>query len=616
MVAEVGGARERQRMALHPGQHLVDLAHFPRPGREPAIGEERVRFVEDQEGPGIARLGKRRRNLLLGPADPHRHQVRGALLHDLDPHPLGEVAHERALPRSGRSLQAERHRSGAPVGKPVRERNEVGVGMDEPGIETLRHTLRGTFPREHAGEASHATPHRVEPAAVDELRRGGHPRGDPRRHVVVECQRMSVALVRLDAVPCELPRPDPGPHPRRRLAELDREPHAPQHRHAGLARGVGGPQGGHRALLEHPVQVHLRALGPKRRTRRANEGHHPERSLVREQVLHLVEEEDRMRAVGEQALGEAKLLEPLPARGLAAIVIGFPDGVEGHAEPSGKGPAELRLPRPGLPVHEDVDPLGPGPKRAAKERLDVVARLGDVIEVRPLELPGGRRVEQKRVRVVPCAGGTGRQSMQPVDDRDVSVFVDRDEPRSHERSVRLEAREESRPPDAEEARKRGTPHVEEPRQSPEAMSFLEDRVEQVLDDRIRPVPEHDLEDCHVGARELHLATQATQPRRQSIRPDSAGSAVFTGGEAVSQRVPLVFRRTSLGLPAPCALFAELDERAPGRQQLGVLRDPVEEFFRLRAASVKAPDGIGETGENEMLFVRGEHGFFLRRDQPL
>ena len=39
-------------MALHPGQHLVHLAHLPAPVRGAPVGEERVGLVEDEEGPG------------------------------------------------------------------------------------------------------------------------------------------------------------------------------------------------------------------------------------------------------------------------------------------------------------------------------------------------------------------------------------------------------------------------------------------------------------------------------------------------------------------------------------------------------------------------------------
>ena len=45
-------------MALHPGQHLVDLADLPAALREAPVREERIGLVEDQEGASIARLGE------------------------------------------------------------------------------------------------------------------------------------------------------------------------------------------------------------------------------------------------------------------------------------------------------------------------------------------------------------------------------------------------------------------------------------------------------------------------------------------------------------------------------------------------------------------------------
>ena len=105
--AKFVGAREGEGMALHPGQHLVDLAHLPAPVRAAPVGEERVGLVEDEERLGVARLGERGRDLLLGLADPLREQVGGALLEDLEPEALGEVARERALAGPRRTLEAE-----------------------------------------------------------------------------------------------------------------------------------------------------------------------------------------------------------------------------------------------------------------------------------------------------------------------------------------------------------------------------------------------------------------------------------------------------------------------------------------------------------------------------
>ena len=75
---------------------------------------------------------------------------------------------------------------------------------------------------------------------------------------------------------------------------------------------------------------------------------------ARQQVLHLVEEEERAAVPRQQALGEPELLQPLAAAGLVAIVVRFADAVEGHAEPFGQHLAELGLARPRRAVEQDV----------------------------------------------------------------------------------------------------------------------------------------------------------------------------------------------------------------------------------------------------------------------
>ena len=91
-------------LGLEPRAHR---AHLPAPVRGAPIGEQRVGFVEDEEGSGVARLGERSRDLLLGLADPGRKQIGRALVQDLEPEALGEVARERALAGPGRTLEAE-----------------------------------------------------------------------------------------------------------------------------------------------------------------------------------------------------------------------------------------------------------------------------------------------------------------------------------------------------------------------------------------------------------------------------------------------------------------------------------------------------------------------------
>ena len=87
------------------------------------------------------------------------------LLEDLEPQALGEVARERALAGSGRTLEAERE---APVGVPdetLGKGGRVGIGLDEPEIEPRRRTLRRLLAPEHPGEAPDPVEHRSDAAA-------------------------------------------------------------------------------------------------------------------------------------------------------------------------------------------------------------------------------------------------------------------------------------------------------------------------------------------------------------------------------------------------------------------------------------------------------------------
>nr|WP_254433698.1 ATP-binding protein [Paracoccus yeei] len=88
---QVGGAGNGQRVALHPGQHLIDLADFPGMPRPRPVAQQRIRLVEDQEAAGVARLGKGGGDVLLGAADPHRQQIRGPLLEPM--RQIGFVTH-------------------------------------------------------------------------------------------------------------------------------------------------------------------------------------------------------------------------------------------------------------------------------------------------------------------------------------------------------------------------------------------------------------------------------------------------------------------------------------------------------------------------------------------
>ena len=241
--------------------------------------------------------------------------------------------------------------------------------------------------------------HRVD-AAAREPGRGGRPGPHPGRGFELPCEREHIFTRSLDAAARELPRPDPGPHPGRRAAKLEREHHPPKDGLAHPAGAVHGPEGRRRRVLEQPVHVHLGARVPEGHARVRTE-EPPRGERIRKKVLHLVEEEEGPAVPGEQALGEPKLLEAFAAHRLIALVVRFAHAVKRRVESLGEDLAELRLARPGRAVEEDVDACGAAPERAPDHPLDVVAVAGHVVEVRPVELARGRRIEQQTVHVEP-----------------------------------------------------------------------------------------------------------------------------------------------------------------------------------------------------------------------
>ena len=169
---------------------------------------------------------------------------------------------------------------------------------------------------------------------------------------------------------------------------------------------------------------------------------HPAPVRVGEQVLHLVEEEERPLATCQQALGEAQVLEALVPGGLVAVLVGLADIVEVGPGPGGQGPAELALAGPRRPVDQDVHPPRAGAQGALHDLFDMVARLRHVIEVRPLQLSRRRRVEQQAAYIQTAFVGEVGQPVQPLHRLKVAVVVDGDESGLHERRIRREAGQE------------------------------------------------------------------------------------------------------------------------------------------------------------------------------
>ena len=148
------------------------------------------------------------------------------------------------------------------------------------------------------------------------------------------------------------------------------------------------------------MHVHLGARVAEGHARARTE-EPPRGERIRKKVLHLVEEEERTAVPGEQALGEPKLLEAFAAHRLVALLVELAHAVERHVEPPREDLAELGFARPGRAVEEDVHPRGATPECALDHPLDVVAVAGHVVEVRPVELARGRRIEQQTVHVEP-----------------------------------------------------------------------------------------------------------------------------------------------------------------------------------------------------------------------
>ena len=119
----------------------------------------------------------------------------------------------------------------------------------------------------------------------------------------------------------------------------------------------------------------------------------------REQVLHLVEEEQGPAVAGEQAVGEPQLLEPLAASRLVAFFVRLADAEGTHSELLGQRLAELGLAGARRSVHEHVHARSAGIESALQQPFHVVAVGGDVIEIRPFELARGRGAEQQVAHV-------------------------------------------------------------------------------------------------------------------------------------------------------------------------------------------------------------------------
>ena len=141
--------------------HLVHLSDLPGPLGRPSVGEERLRFVKDQEQLLLACLLKRGRDPLLRLTDPFGHQIGGAFLHEFESHPLGEVARVRTLPRTGRTLQAQRTPVLPPVGEAFGQLLQVSVRVYEVDVIECGFRLGRPLGVEQPGQTRNTLAHGV-----------------------------------------------------------------------------------------------------------------------------------------------------------------------------------------------------------------------------------------------------------------------------------------------------------------------------------------------------------------------------------------------------------------------------------------------------------------------
>ena len=152
----------------------------------------------------------------------------------------------------------------------------------------------------------------------------------------------------------QYPPPDARTYCLVRCLDLDRQGHAPQDRGVDAGNVVARPEHGDGVLLHHPVDINLRSITV------AAVVSPEERSLGRQDILRLVEEDEPVFPLHEKPLGKLQRGKTLAARRVVAFVIGFPDGPDAHARARGEHLGEFRLARSDWAVKQQVDALRAG----------------------------------------------------------------------------------------------------------------------------------------------------------------------------------------------------------------------------------------------------------------
>ena len=298
-----------------------------------------------------------------------------------------------------------------------------------------------------------------------------------------------------------------------------------------------------------------------------------------EQVLRLVEQKERRRAGRQKALRETHLGKTLAPPGLVALLVGFGDGEQRHADMGGKRAAELGLAGAGRAVEQDMGPWTAKPDGSGEELRGMGRARPEMREVRHAEARGKRRAEQ------PCRLGTRRgrgdvervaePAPEPLEHPERPVRLDRHEARRPQRRARGKAPLHNRGRQAEQEsdqrRVRGEPHL--------AAHGVGQDVEQPLDGAVDAIAQNEAKDRRLmrikpggGGKE----GEARLERRSRVAQESAEAAAEPVGDAPDQGsvgIP-VFAAEQVALAAARAASAHaeteriLEGRHPGEERGG------------------------------------------------
>jgi hypothetical protein len=356
--------------------------------------------------------------------------------------------------------------------------------------------------------------------------------------------------------------PEPLAHRQVGHAQLDREGHAPDHRRAEGRERIGGPEHRHGCGLERAQERGAPAALAVQQAREPQV----------EQVLGLVEQQERGRAAGEQALGEAKLREPLGPARLVPVLRRLADRVEWGADRGGQRLAELGLAGAGGAVEQHMRARPAGAQGACQHLDRVGRRRAEMGEVLQRQAGRERAAEQ---RLAGDLGGGGRDAervrklaLQPFEHDQLAIAVHGEQPRGAQRPVRREPPLHRRLGEAREQRDHrrigrephGTPHR------------VGDHVPEPLHRPVQPVAHREPEDRRLGL----------------VQPDRAGDGIQPPGDGADRAAGLGGAR----------LDAALDQLPGGG---------VERAFGEQLVLARVGLAAGARGEAERVLVAGEPG---------